>query len=446
MNIATKAARAFQLGGVKGLDPGHPRGGGSSWWVNSSTFMRQLGDVGDGSANNIVVACLQVLTNAFSEAPVQVIADTPDGGNEVVPNHPLPELIERPNPYMTSDLLWQHYVWSSRIDGNAYYFKARNAVGQVVELWPLRSDLVTPHEPQNDVTELIDYYSYRPRGIEQKLAVEDVIHLRTGLDPNNYRLGLAPLKTVLKQILGDEEASKFSTALLANMAVPGVVITPAGDGGPSKPEADKIKDAWSDRFGGDRNGAPLVMSESMNVDVVSFSPKALDLASLHRIPEERVTGVLGVPAILAGMGAGLERATYSNADALREFLAEGTIIPDWQRVSRQLTWNLLVDFAPRPNQRVNFDLTDVRALAEDQNELWTRVDGAVRTGWLEVAAAKRTVGIDPGPNDEVYLRSMATEEVPTAEGMRVAPEPEPVPVPADVNGDAPVEDLVDADA
>jgi len=435
MNIATKAAAAFRLGSEKGLDVGHPRGGGSSWWLNRATFMRQLGDVGDGAANNIVVASLQVLTNAFSEAPVQVVAETADNIEEVVSDHPLPELIERPNPFMTSDLLWQHYIWSSRVDGNAYYYKARNGVGQVIELWPLRSDLVSPHEPQNDSTELIDYYAYRPRGVEQRLPPEDVIHLRIGLDPTDYRKGLAPLKTVLKQILGDEEASKFSTALLSNMAVPGVVITPAGEGGPGGPQAESIKEAWSQRFGKDRNGEPLVMGADMNVKVVSFSPQQMDLAMLHRIPEERITGVLGVPAILAGMGAGLERATYSNADALREFLAEGTVIPDWNRVARQLSWNLLIDFAPRPNQRVRFDLTDVRALAEDQNELWDRVDGAVRSGWLEVGAAKRTVGITPGPNDDVYLRSVATEEVPAKAGFRV---------PVEVNGDAPVDALVDA--
>ena len=437
MNIATKTRRAFEAGGVKGLDPGHPRGGGSSWWLNKATFMRQLADVGDGSANSIVVASLQVLSNAFSEAPVQVVADTGDNLQEVVSDHPLPALIDRPNPFMTSDLLWQYYIWSTRIDGNAYFFKARNGLGAVVELWPLRPDLITPHEPLNDATELIDYYSYRPRGVEQKLAPEDVIHLRLGLDPNNYRLGLAPLKTVLKQILGDEEASKFSTALLSNMAVPGVVITPAGDGGPGKPQAEKIKETWAQRFGKDRNGEPLVLSEAMNVEVVSFSPQQMEFGLLHRIPEERVTGVLGVPAILAGMGAGLERATYSNASELREFLAEGVIIPDWARVGRQLTWNLLVDFKPLPNQRVTFNMTDVRALAEDQDKLWTRVDGAVRTGWLEVGAAKRTVGIEPGPNDEVYLRSMSVEEVPAKIGVR------PSEVAVASNGGAEVDALVD---
>ena len=429
MNLATKTLAAFRAGS-KGLDPGHPRGGGSSWWLNKATFMRQLADVGDGAANNIVVACLQVLTNAFSEPPIEVIAETTDNIEEAVSDHPLPELIERPNPFMTSDLLWQHYIWSTRVDGNAYYFKARNAVGAVIELWPLRSDLVTPHEPQNDSTQLIDN-----RGVEQRLATEDVIHLRTGLDPTDYRKGLAPLKTVLKQVLGDEEASKFSTALLSNMAVPGVVITPAGDGGPGQPQADQIKEEWAQRFGKDRNGEPLVMGAAMNVEVVSFSPKEMDLAMLHRVPEERITGVLGVPAILAGMGAGLERATYSNAEALREFMAEGTIIPDWNRVGRQLTWNLLVDFAPRPNQRVRFDIKDVRALQEDQDELWKRVDGAVRSGWLEVSAAKRTVGITPGANDDVYLRSVATEEVPAKVGIRV---------PVEGNGSAAVDKLVDA--
>ena len=420
MNPITKAVRAYEAGGVKALDVGHPRPTGSTWWMSRAGFMRQLSDVGDGSSNSVVLASLNVLTNAFSEAPIQVVATQPDGQVEAIPDHPLVDLIKRPNPYMTASLLWQYYIWSSRVDGNSYFYKVRNSVGMPVELWPLNPDLVTPKSNDNDPTELISYYSYRPRGVEQRIAPEDIVHLRIALDPNDHRLGLAPLKVVLKQILGDEEASKFSTALLANMAVPGVVLTPSGEGGPSVVEAKAIKDTWTQRFGKDRRGEPLVMEGPMNVEVVSFSPQQMDFKSLHRIPEERITGVLGVPAILAGMGAGLESSSgRSESITLREFFTEGTVVPDWQRTAEQLTWSLLdTDYTRTSNMEVRFDFSRVRALTEDQNELWVRVDSAVRSGWITVAAAKRAVGLDPETGDDVYLRSVATEEVSDTVGVR----------------------------
>jgi len=74
VNPLTKAVRAYEAGGgVKALDVGHPRPSSSSWWMSRAGFMRQLSDVGDGSANSIVLASLNVLTNAFSEAPIQVV-------------------------------------------------------------------------------------------------------------------------------------------------------------------------------------------------------------------------------------------------------------------------------------------------------------------------------------------------------------------------------------
>ncbi len=409
--LVKNSRRPSKRSGKKALDLGNP----DAWRYTSAGHMRQLSDVGSGDANSIVVASLNVLTNAFTEPPLQVLETQADGLEDIVSDHALVELIERPNPWMTSDLLWQYYVWTSRVDGNSYFYKSRNEVGQVVELWPLPPDLVSPHAPTNDPTVFIDYYSYRPRGVEQKLPPEDIIHLRTGLDPGNYRRGLAPLKTVLIQILGDEEASRFSTALLSNMAVPGVILTPKGDmAGPSPEEAEAVKEVFTSRFGGDGRGKPLVSDTAFDVHVVSFSPQQMDFKTLHRIPEERITGVLGVPAILAGMGAGLERATYSNVDGLREFFVEGTIIPDWRRVARVLTNQLLdADYDRRPGQRVSFDLTQVRALSKDQDRLWERADIAVRGGWLDVASAKRSVGIDPNPGDDIYLRSVATEAVPS---------------------------------
>ena len=85
----------------------------------------------------------------------------------------------------------------------------------------------------------------------------------------------------------------------------------------------------------------MVLSGSMSVEKMSFSPSELDIGTLRRIPEERVSAVLGVPAILAGLGAGLERATYSNAQQLREFFTENKLIPLWRMVGTELTYQLL---------------------------------------------------------------------------------------------------------
>lgn len=427
MGLITDVRDAWSEGGMtplstKELSAGQPQGG-AAWWLSRAGEMRQLRQIGNGSSSSIVVACLQVLTNAFTEAPVRVVEPDPDGLLVPVRDHPLVAKVERPNDFMTSDLLWQHYIWSSRLDGNAYYFKERSAAGRVAEIWPLRSDLVEPRTIPGS-NSLIDYYSYRPRGTETRIPPSEILHLRFGLDPTNHAKGLAPLKVVLKEILGDEEASRFSASLLSNMAIPGVILTPKGDGlGPRQPEADQIRDKWQERFGRDRRGEPLVLTGAMDVEMVSFSPQQMDLKQLRRVPEERVSGVLGVPAILAGLGAGIESSSgKSETVALIETFTEITIIPDWRRIGRQLTFDLLPEWDLRPGRSVEFDTSDVRALQDDENEIWERSDVGIRGGWLTVAEGKKMVGLEPGEHDDVYLRSIGTEAIPSSEApLRLDP-------------------------
>ena len=88
-------------------------------------------------------------------------------------------------------------------------------------------------------------------------------------------------------------------------------------------EAENIAEVFGRRFGGENRGRPLVISGGeVDIKTLSFSPKDLEIGKLRYINEERISAVLGVPAILAGLGSGLERATYSNAKELREFFTE----------------------------------------------------------------------------------------------------------------------------
>ena len=104
----------------------------------------------------------------------------------------------------------------------------------------------------------------------------------------------------------------------------------------------------------------------MNVEKLSFSPKDLDLGLLRQLPEERISAVLGVPAILAGLGAGLKNATYSNAKELREFFTENKLIPLWRMVGEELTQQVLIkEYETTLTTSAEYDFSEVRALQAD---------------------------------------------------------------------------------
>jgi HK97 family phage portal protein len=196
--------------------------------------------------------------------------------------------------------------------GDAFLYKNKNAQGQVVQLVPIMPHLVEVRGNQEELITHYEYYQHGKGGENMKIPVDDIVHIRQGIDPNDHRRGHAPLKGVLREILGDEAAGQWSAALLHNMAVPGVVLSPRNDslGGPTREEAEAISESYKQKFGGQNRGAPMVLSGSMNVDIVSFSPDQMKLQELRRLPEERISAVLGVPAILAGLGAGLDSENF----------------------------------------------------------------------------------------------------------------------------------------
>ena len=83
----------------------------------------------------------------------------------------------------------------------------------------------------------------------------------------------------------------MATALLANSGVPNVLITPKDDYGPTQEEAEQIQKTYREKVGGRNRGMPLVLSGQMEVTKMAFSPTELDIGTLRRVPEERISAV-----------------------------------------------------------------------------------------------------------------------------------------------------------
>ena len=290
------------------------------------------------------------------------------------------------------------------VHGNAYLLKQKNNAGELVALYPLMPSAVTP---KGSETELITHYEYETQQDTYKIDNTEIVHFKLGLDPNNHKMGYSPLKTVLREIFGDESAGQMATALLSNMGVPSVMITPKDEFGLSEEEAKQIQTTYQQKVSGKNKGKPLVISGQMNVEKLSFSPKDLDIGLLRRVPEERISAVLGVPAILAGLGAGLANATYSNARELREFFTENKLIPLWKMVAEEMTQQILqADYDVSTFTYAEYNFSEVRALQTDHNDLFSRMNVGVQGGWVTVGEARNAVGLPTDDTQNYYLQPM----------------------------------------
>lgn len=397
--------------------------------------------------NSAVFACLNKLCAAAGEPPLRVYRGDREGGEpEAVPNHPLEELVAAPNPATPGPALWYWVRWAKYCAGNAYLRKVRAPAGNVVELWPLPAALVEPYTTEADwersghLPGLISGYRYEYEpGKYEDLAPADVVHFRFGLDQADPRRGCSPVYRLVREVYGDELANQWTAALLGNGGAAGLVVEPHKEANLTRDQALELEQRLAQKMGGSNRGATVVMSPGSSLKQFGFSPEQMDLTALHRLPEERVSAVTGVPAIVAGLGAGLDRATYANFAQALEALTTTTLVPQWVDEAATLTQQLLPDFAG-PNYRAKrlfcrFDTSNVQALQEDETTKYERLNKGVLGGWIAPNEARRDVGLPEEPDLDGILY-VPTSVAPTPlPDVGNPPEPAPMAPQGGGNGD-----------
>ncbi len=357
----------------------------------------------NGWQSSIIMACVGWIQRTFPEAPQVVEKRNADNEWEQI-DHPLTDLMNNPNPYYDGLLLQSAFIADLVISGNAYLLKVRSGAGRPVQLWWTPSGLITPKWPEGG-TEFISHYEYIPGGTSISINPLDVVHYRLGIDPDNLRKGRSPLQSLFREVFTDDEAANMTAALLKNMGVPGMLISPAQDT-VSQQDADAVKQYIKERTTGDRRGEPIVIGSATKVDTFGFNPQQMDLKQLRRIPEERVSAVLGVPAIVAGLGAGLDRSTFSNMQEAREMAYESGIIPLQRIVASQTSHQLLNEYTDDlVNYRVSYDVSNIRVLQEDEDKLSARTIAQVSGGVCKITDAQRILGLPVDDTQDFYLRS-----------------------------------------
>lgn len=364
----------------------HPVGG--PWWngVNGKPV--------SADTNSIVSSVVRWAGRTFPEAPVRVWTRSIDD-ETVVHNHPLALLFEQPNPYYGAPTMWKAVLADYILTGNAYLKIARGERSfSPLELWWIPSVMIEPMWESDE--SFIDYYAYWPQGEKVRIENDDVIHFRDGMDPENPRKGKSGLASVLGEIMTDIEAQSYTRTILANLGVPGVLLSPDTDTYLSDEELEAIRDRFEERFKGVNRGRPMVMTAKTNVQMLSFSPEQLNLKELRRVPEERITAVLGLPAIIAGLGAGLDRSTFSNYEEARVAAWKDFLLP----LQRDMAGALQTQFLPQFGQdirthRVGFDVSRVAGLQEDENTRMTRLVAGVSNAILTPMEARKILGYGP---------------------------------------------------
>ena len=392
-----------------------------SWYFNSlvaGTEHNYELEAGDLWRNSAVMATLAWITRAFPEAQMEVQREGKKGVEKVV-GHRIHQLLETPNPFYGGEELQAATLLSYHLDGNAYWIKVRNGLRELMEMWWVPWWQMEPQWDEKGAA-FITHYRYTINGRDYTYPVEDVVHFRHGIDPHNYRKGLAPIKAALREIASDNLASQFGAAMLRNMGVPGVIISPKDESALiDDVEAQALKAKFSEHFTGENRGKPLINTIPLEVAVPAFSPDKLALDKLRNTPEERITALFGVPAVVVGLGSGLERSTFSNVRQMRQAAYENCLVPNQRDFAKTLTRQVLPEIGAE-GEKVAWNYDEVPAFADHRQSRAEEIALLWQAGLVKRRYANERLKLPTGDGDDVYFY-----EVMPQGGMMQAPEDTP---------------------
>jgi HK97 family phage portal protein len=354
--------------------------------------------------NAAAYSCYRTIALNYTQAPVQLQQQNGEGEWETVSDDPVTALLNKPYaPFWDGSALAWAYLGSLLASGNGYLGIEEGGSGLPERLKWLPHQSVTA-ERNSGSMELIDWYKYTPEGKSpQRVEIEDIIHLRFGVNLSDPRYGLSGYAALKQQQYTLQQATNYNANILRNGGVPFALAAPKNPSTTFDP-ADFVDKAKT-KVSGDKVGEWIAWNEPIDLTFPNATPENMALDIMQDRPEADIAAVFGVPPQVAGLHVGRLSKTYANVKEARESFWEETIIPLLLMVYCQIAAALLPRFGYDTTQyRLYPDLSNIRPLQEDKDKASARVREDYKVGLIDKATALRETGRKPLPEDEgVYF-------------------------------------------
>jgi len=281
-----------------------------------------------------------------------------DGEGTKLPDHRLTTLINRPNPFVSKQELFELITSWLELSGNSY-LKRADSNGLTQELWPVSPDRLRP-VPTTDVEKWVEGYNLdnkkRPGGgPEITYQPEEVIHHKY-LNPANPIIGIGPLEVLSKTVDVDNEQRNFNMRTTQNRGVvDGVFMFKRKFS--SLSESDAVSDRINEKFGGKRSFG--VLGNEASYQRVALTPAEMDFIQSRRSNREEIFICFGVPPVYAGV---MEAATFNNYRTSELTFWFGTMLFLLDDLRDTLNFAFAEEL--RPGERFAYDISNIQAIRE----------------------------------------------------------------------------------
>lgn len=358
-------------------------------------------------------------------------------GAEPIPDHPMTDVLRRPNPFMTSVDLWTAtIIWRyerGECDWVCFGDQGRLGVLDVpTEIYPVPGDWLVP-EWENG--QLVSYRytrtSYNSYGLPIgtfRLLPHEVIPFRA-FNPLDPTRGLTPLSPLASTIEIDQMADRYTRSQLANQAVPaGMLVDERGDStiDPSSnpKEIENLRNHLRETYtGADNAFKTAILPPGLKWVQIAREMADMEFPEQRKWSREAKLAVLRVPKSILSVTEDLNYSTQISQDFN---FWDKCIIPLLREFETVLDATL---FEPMTDDIFGgFDFTQVEGLRAGMADKLANVEKL--TGdkiHMPPRQAFAVVGLDIEPYDHDDVALVSPILIPIDDLMMAVEEPPPAP-------------------
>lgn len=319
--------------------------------------------------NVIVYRCVNLIAQSAGHVPWKVLKSK---SGEVIANHPLNNLLKRPNPEKAGADFFSELISSMLLFGNSYILSTSDFRPKEIYLLPASAT-----EAVLDKNILVAYKYQSASGdklyrIDPISKISRVLHLKN-YHPTNHHYGLSSLEAASLPIDLHQQSSYWNHSLLQNGARPsGALIVKDSNGYLSDEQFERLQAQLSEKFTSNNNaGKPLLLEGGLGWQEMSINPKDMDFIQSKNAAAREIALAFGVPPQLLGINGD---NTYSNMQEARLALWEETLIPLLDKIADNISnW---FSYLFNEEITIDFDSDSISALTEKRENLWAKIANA----------------------------------------------------------------------
>ena len=351
---------------------------------------------------NWVYACVTVRSEDVGN--IDLFAKNVSTG-EVDENNELLNILYKPNPYMTKNELFEATQAFKDLDGNAYWYLARDKDGEgdIKEIYPMRPDKMAIVVDKENALEITGYVYTASNGQKIPFTIKEILHFKnfnpTGGHPMPHK-GMSIVEGASWAIDTDNEIRKWNFNFFKNNAKPDGILYSEG-GAIDQSQYNRLKEQWKQEHQGSENtGKVAILSGGLKWQEISRNQKDMDFSGQRNFNMEEILALFRVPKFILGMTTDISRA---NADASIYVYMLRTIKPQMQRLVDTINEFLVPEF--NDGSIVDFKSPVPEDRAQIVNEYTVGMNK-----WLSRNEIRAREGLPPTDNGDVFFGSFGDME------------------------------------